>query len=480
MKLLENSMLLVFLTSIVPVGLSVAAQPGTVVGWGELVTPYAITNAVAVSIKNGAAGGPNALALLDNGTVARWGNIQFGLATLPADLTNVIGVAAGALHSVVLRSDGTVVCWGRNLFGQSSPPYGLSNVVAVSAGFASSLALLADGTLRGWGDVGIPAGLSNVIAIASGVDNHLALKGDGTVVGWGGVNQFGQNNVPANLTGVVAIAAGKMQGLALKSDGTVVAWGNLGLGSPPSNLSKVTAIAAGFYQNCAIRSDHSLVAWGNFNVSRVLDIPAQLTNYTAIAASSDVNIALTLQPVIFAEPSGFALPAGADGTMRVDAVGSTPLQYQWHQNGQNLLGATNSTLTFTNLQAANAGDYYALISCSGGSVTSSVTSITVNPSGPTILMNPVSQAVLASSNVSFQVSAKGSEPLFYQWWFNGNVIPGATTVIFNLSNVTKSDGGQYYADDVPIRSEEHTSELQSHHDLVCRLLLEKKKNKNKI
>src|SRR6266851_9656245 len=29
------------------------------------------------------------------------------------------------------------------------------------------------------------------------------------------------------------------------------------------------------------------------------------------------------------------------------------------------------------------------------------------------------------------------------------------------------------------RSEEHTSELQSHHDLVCRLLLEKKKNRKK-
>src|SRR5437667_557429 len=28
------------------------------------------------------------------------------------------------------------------------------------------------------------------------------------------------------------------------------------------------------------------------------------------------------------------------------------------------------------------------------------------------------------------------------------------------------------------RSEEHTSELQSHHDLVCRLLLEKKKTQN--
>src|SRR5438874_8704850 len=33
---------------------------------------------------------------------------------------------------------------------------------------------------------------------------------------------------------------------------------------------------------------------------------------------------------------------------------------------------------------------------------------------------------------------------------------------------------------VPIRSEEHTSELQSRRDLVCRLLLEKKKKKETI
>src|SRR5438034_6646874 len=33
--------------------------------------------------------------------------------------------------------------------------------------------------------------------------------------------------------------------------------------------------------------------------------------------------------------------------------------------------------------------------------------------------------------------------------------------------------------DAPVRSEEHTSELQSHSDLVCRLLLEKKKKKRK-
>src|SRR5438034_8615918 len=43
--------------------------------------------------------------------------------------------------------------------------------------------------------------------------------------------------------------------------------------------------------------------------------------------------------------------------------------------------------------------------------------------------------------------------------------------LFQLSRFRQS--GQM----VIIRSEEHTSELQSHSDLVCRLLLEKKKKK---
>src|SRR5438034_2400561 len=45
--------------------------------------------------------------------------------------------------------------------------------------------------------------------------------------------------------------------------------------------------------------------------------------------------------------------------------------------------------------------------------------------------------------------------------------------------VVEVDGGQHAtADETNRRSEEHTSELQSHSDLVCRLLLEKKKKIN--
>src|SRR5437773_2848160 len=45
----------------------------------------------------------------------------------------------------------------------------------------------------------------------------------------------------------------------------------------------------------------------------------------------------------------------------------------------------------------------------------------------------------------------------------------------DLAREVKARGIQIAIVAVPARSEEHTSELQSHHDLVCRLLLEKKK-----
>src|SRR5438034_5803708 len=46
-----------------------------------------------------------------------------------------------------------------------------------------------------------------------------------------------------------------------------------------------------------------------------------------------------------------------------------------------------------------------------------------------------------------------------------------------VAKLTTSDLHMSVAENFAGRSEEHTSELQSHSDLVCRLLLEKKKKK---
>src|SRR5438034_2081784 len=49
----------------------------------------------------------------------------------------------------------------------------------------------------------------------------------------------------------------------------------------------------------------------------------------------------------------------------------------------------------------------------------------------------------------------------------------------NWKEIMASEPGPPPTEKVVTRSEEHTSELQSHSDLVCRLLLEKKKKKRK-
>src|SRR5207248_11054159 len=53
--------------------------------------------------------------------------------------------------------------------------------------------------------------------------------------------------------------------------------------------------------------------------------------------------------------------------------------------------------------------------------------------------------------------------------------PSSLSLTFNAVTLT---GNSFGATRGKLRSEEHTSELQSPYDLVCRLLLEKKKKKN--
>src|SRR5438874_10513911 len=71
-------------------------------------------------------------------------------------------------------------------------------------------------------------------------------------------------------------------------------------------------------------------------------------------------------------------------------------------------------------------------------------------------------------------SFKLSRPADKRSILKGNIIRATATMRINSNEST----GALSANGVPgigIRSEEHTSELQSRRELVCRLLLEKKK-----
>src|SRR5438034_2294805 len=66
-------------------------------------------------------------------------------------------------------------------------------------------------------------------------------------------------------------------------------------------------------------------------------------------------------------------------------------------------------------------------------------------------------------------------PLFpYTTLFRSPVPPSHTRVYSESGTSTAAPTTGPHSVPTPPRSEEHTSELQSHSDLVCRLLLEKK------
>src|SRR4051812_49835510 len=74
----------------------------------------------------------------------------------------------------------------------------------------------------------------------------------------------------------------------------------------------------------------------------------------------------------------------------------------------------------------------------------------------------------------------------YTTLFRSSALDGSATTPAVAVQSTTADAVRYQQSNVLVRagsarwtrSEEHTSELQSHVNLVCRLLLEKKKKKN--
>src|SRR5438034_3432666 len=76
--------------------------------------------------------------------------------------------------------------------------------------------------------------------------------------------------------------------------------------------------------------------------------------------------------------------------------------------------------------------------------------------------------------------ARGQLGRDYPLYIAGEAVPSPAPPIVDRSPIDTAVVLGRFAAATPAqvdRSEEHTSELQSHSDLVCRLLLEKKKNK---
>ena len=166
------------------------------------------------------------------------------------------------------------------------------------------------------------------------------------------------------------------------------------------------------------------------------------TNWFAAAPSPGAVVTNLVAPTIVGDPTNLTVQAGQNAAFRVTATGSAPLYYQWRFNSADLLNATNSVLTLTNVQSSQAGPYSVFVFNSVGGVSSTNALLTVIVP-VTIVQQPQSLTVAVGSNVTFRVVATGNGTLTYQWRRNGTDLPNATNSTLAVPNASPPDSGAY-------------------------------------
>jgi hypothetical protein len=161
-------------------------------------------------------------------------------------------------------------------------------------------------------------------------------------------------------------------------------------------------------------------------------------NEIALYGTPSVAVSYTLAPVLVEdiEPAQAADVVGGQMTFEAAFASSEPLTYRWQLNGSDIPGATNASLTLTNVQLTDSGAYQVVASNSLGTATSAAGNFTVNPA-PT----PTNGFDISSA---FQMSATSTvyPTLFPSWTIGpGDLLAGKSPSRVGSGNFANGGAG---------------------------------------
>lgn len=176
------------------------------------------------------------------------------------------------------------------------------------------------------------------------------------------------------------------------------------------------------------------------------DYVASLNNIvTETQASYDevVEVPEQIDPVqIVSHPSGVTVDEGAAVQFTVAASGGGSLSFQWRLDGENIAGATASTLTLNAVDLADGGIYDVVVSNSVGSVASLTALLQVNE---VIVVDP-EPVMVASIELSWDIPTEREDGTALELYeINGYVIRYGTTSGALNQSVTVNGGGETQA-----------------------------------
>ena len=185
---------------------------------------------------------------------------------------------------------------------------------------------------------------------------------------------------------------------------------------------------------------HSYTTAGTYTVT--------VTVFDGNGGSNSTQVVFTITsgpPSITLQPADVTKAAGQTATFTVAASGTAPLFYQWYWNGEIIVDATGTSYTTPPVTISNRWDYfYVSVTNLLGSDFSDLAMLTVTGNWPSITFQPADVTVAAGQTATFTVAASGAAPMYYQWFWNGEIVPDATGTSYTTPPVTISNRWDYF------------------------------------
>lgn len=138
---------------------------------------------------------------------------------------------------------------------------------------------------------------------------------------------------------------------------------------------------------------------------------------TADSEGNNTSGTITIEPCgavgIQSQPADITTCDGGDATFSVAVSGTGPFSFQWRKDNANVVGATGSSLTLTNVSPDDTGSYDCLITNSCGQVTSESATLAVDPFVVSTLQDTFTQGL---DPITLTVETEcGVNPVMYEW-----------------------------------------------------------------
>jgi hypothetical protein len=252
---------------------------------------------------------------------------------------------------------------------------------------------------------------------------------------------------PSSSTATAPVITGITPSSITNSSGTTVTFSLTGGVGYPSSSNFWYKIV-GSTTNLIAGATTSALTLTNLQTSDTAGYFAILTNASGAATSSVASLTVISKPSITAiSPTNATVEAGVTVTFTLTATTGNPVASNfWYKvvgATTNLItGATNTNLTLTNVLGADTATYFAILTNSSGSSTSPIATLTVTDD-PHFATQPANAYGLVDGTTKFSVSAIGTLPLTYKWYFtdaSSNIIAAVTDGNSTASGVAVVSG----------------------------------------